>query len=42
MSDLKLYSAAICPYAQRTRLVLAHKKIPVETIEIDLKNKPSW
>lgn len=40
--QLKLYTALICPYAQRTRLVLAHKNIPYETVEIDLANKPEW
>lgn len=39
---LRLYSMRFCPFAQRTRLVLAHKKIPFETINVDLKNKPDW
>jgi glutathione S-transferase len=38
---LRLYSTYYCPYALRTRMVLAEKKIPYERIEIDLKNKPA-
>jgi glutathione S-transferase len=40
MTDLKIYSAVVCPYAHRTRLVLLEKGIPFELIEIDLQNKP--
>ena len=39
---LELYSMNTCPYAQRTRMVLVHKSIPFELIEIDLGNKPDW
>ncbi|BFZ12825.1 hypothetical protein BsWGS_15865 [Bradybaena similaris] len=39
---LRLYSMRFCPWAQRTRLVLEHKNIPYETINIDLQNKPAW
>lgn len=39
---LRLYSMRFCPFAQRTRLVLAHKNIEFETINVDLKNKPDW
>ncbi|XP_005105950.1 glutathione S-transferase omega-1 [Aplysia californica] len=39
---LRIYSMRFCPYAQRTRLVLAHKNIPYETVNIDLSSKPSW
>lgn len=42
MSNLTLYSARACPYAHRTRLVLAEKRLRFDTVEIDLKNKPSW
>ena len=38
---MKLYSTYYCPYALRTRVVLAEKKIEHEHIEIDLKNKPA-
>ncbi|XP_045194100.2 glutathione S-transferase omega-1-like [Mercenaria mercenaria] len=39
---LRLYSMRFCPYAQRTRLVIEHKGIPVETVNINLKRKPKW
>lgn len=39
---LRLYSMRFCPFAQRTRLVLAHKKIPHEIINVNLKYKPTW
>jgi glutathione S-transferase len=42
MSQTKLYSARACPFAHRTRLVLAHKQVPFELVEIDLQNKPAW
>lgn len=42
MSQIKLFSARACPFAHRTRLVLAHKQLPFELVEIDLKNKPTW
>jgi glutathione S-transferase len=40
MADIKIYSAFVCPYAHRTRLVLQEKGIDFELIEIDLQNKP--
>lgn len=39
---LRLYSMRLCPFAQRTRLVLVHKNIPHEVVNINLKYKPSW
>lgn len=42
MSQLKLFSARACPFAHRTRLVLSHKQLPFELVEVDLKNKPAW
>lgn len=42
MSDIRLYSARACPFAHRTRLVLAEKNQAFELIEIDLSNKPAW
>ncbi len=44
MSDapvLELFTALICPYAHRTRLVLAEKNIAFDLTEIDFKNKPA-
>jgi glutathione S-transferase len=37
---IELFSARICPYAHRTRLVLMEKDVDFELTEIDLKNKP--
>jgi glutathione S-transferase len=42
MAALVLFSARACPFAHRTRLVLAHKSVDFELQEIDLQNKPSW
>ncbi|KAJ7325176.1 hypothetical protein JRQ81_018196 [Phrynocephalus forsythii] len=39
---IRLYSMRYCPFAQRTRLVLAAKGINHETVNINLKNKPDW
>ncbi|CAD5118862.1 DgyrCDS7537 [Dimorphilus gyrociliatus] len=39
---LRLYSMRFCPFAQRTRLVLIHKQIPHEVVNINLKRRPKW
>jgi len=39
---LRLYNMRFCPFGQRARLVLAHKGIEHETINVDLKKKPEW
>lgn len=39
---LRLYSMRFCPYAQRTRLLLEHRKIPFEVVNVNLKRKPEW
>jgi glutathione S-transferase len=39
---MKLYDAARCPYCARVRLVVAEKGIELETIEVDLSNRPTW
>ncbi|RUS86113.1 hypothetical protein EGW08_006133 [Elysia chlorotica] len=39
---LRLYNMRFCPFAQRTKLVLEHKKIPHETVNVNLKYKPDW
>jgi glutathione S-transferase len=42
MAEITLFSARACPFAHRTRLVLAEKKLVFELVEIDLQNKPAW
>ena len=42
MAELTLYSARACPFAHRTRLVLAEKGLDFELVEIDLRQKPAW
>ena len=42
MKKMKLFSADMCPYAHRSRLVLLEKKIEFDLIEIDLKKKPDF
>lgn len=37
-----LISFSICPFVQRSAIVLNEKKQPFERINIDLKNKPQW
>lgn len=39
---LTLYDAPRCPYCARTRIVLAEKDVPHETVTIDLGNRPAW
>ena len=41
MSNMELYSYALCPYAHRTRLALAEKGLHADEIEIDPRNKPA-
>lgn len=40
MANIELYSYAACPFAQRSRMVLAEKNIDFELHEIDVYNKP--
>jgi glutaredoxin len=41
--DITIYSVAACPYAQRTRILLAIKKIDAKLVELDLsKRRPDW
>lgn len=37
---IRLYSAVVCPFAQRPRALLAHLGVPYEEIEIDLRDRP--
>lgn len=39
---LELLSMRFCPYAQRIHLVLDTKRIPYETVYINLGDKPDW
>ncbi len=39
---MKLYDAARCPYCARVRIVVADKGIELETVEVDLSNRPPW
>jgi glutathione S-transferase len=41
MTELEIYSTAMCPFAHRSRLTLIEKGIPFKQIEIDLLNKPA-
>jgi glutathione S-transferase len=42
MVTIRLFSARACPFAHRSRLVLTHKDVSFELVEIDLRNKPAW
>jgi len=42
LEPLIIYSANVCPFAQRTLILLKEKNIDYQLIEIDLDNKPSW
>ncbi|KAI0371419.1 glutathione S-transferase [Pilatotrama ljubarskyi] len=39
---ITLYSAKICPFAQRVEIALAEAKAQFTRYEIDLQNKPEW
>jgi glutathione S-transferase len=39
---MTLYDAPRCPYCARVRIVLAEKGIELESIEIDLDDRPAW
>ena len=41
-APLVLVSHALCPYVQRSAIVLAEKGVPFERRDIDLANKPDW
>jgi glutathione S-transferase len=40
VTTVRLFSARACPFAHRTRLVLAEKAVRFDLTEIDLQNKP--
>lgn len=39
-TKMELFTARVCPYAHRTRLVLMEKGLDFELVEVDLQNKP--
>lgn len=40
MEEITLYSAVLCPFSHRSRLVLAEKGLAAKIVDIDLRNKP--
>jgi glutathione S-transferase len=40
MAEVEIFSAAVCPFAQRSRMMLLQKQVEFEVTEIDLNNKP--
>ncbi len=42
MSDVEIFSAEVCPFAQRTRMVLIEKDVEFTLREVDLADKPDW
>jgi glutathione S-transferase len=42
MADIEFITAEVCPFAQRTHLVLTEKGLSYKHTEIDLSNKPAW
>ena len=40
--SITLYSADVCPYCVRTRLVLNGKGIEYDLVQVDLSDKPAW
>ena len=40
--NIELVSHPICPYVQRSVVLLREKGVPFESRHIDLKNKPAW
>ena len=41
MTAITLYDAPRCPFCARTRIVLAEKGVPYDTVTIDLADRPS-
>jgi glutathione S-transferase len=39
---MTLFDAPRCPYCARVRIVLAEKRVPYETVTIDLSDRPRW
>ncbi len=41
-NTLEIYSAKVCPFAQRTLICAKEKQLDFKLVEIDLRNKPDW
>ena len=42
-TEIHIYSIAVCPFAQRTRMLLALKGVPFDLTEIDItRPRPDW
>jgi glutathione S-transferase len=41
-TDIQLISHILCPYVQRSAILLAEQNTPFKRIDIDLANKPAW
>jgi len=39
---MRLIDAARCPYCARVRIALAEKGLELETVEVDLADRPQW
>lgn len=39
---LTLYDAPRCPFCARVRIMLAEKRLPYETVVVDLDERPGW
>ena len=39
---MRLVDADRCPYCARVRIALAEKGLEVETVQVDLSNRPDW
>ncbi len=42
MSEVEIFSAEVCPFAQRTRMMLIEKDVAFTLREVDLADKPDW
>lgn len=42
MAEIEFITAEVCPFAQRTHLVLKEKGLDYDHAEIDLADKPAW
>lgn len=42
MPPIELFTAPLCPFAHRARLVIAEKGLAATEVAIDLQDKPAW